>query len=107
MQEDGYLNYAMSPDYLGSALSNSAGGVVIGGTIGAGGGISFSNARRASDLTGNAQTYNINVGVVSISASFGEGGIFSVNAGLSAGASLDLSTYQISTTIVRLDVSGC
>lgn len=97
------------PGYGVSSPSSrpSTGGVVIGGTIGAGGGLAFSNARKANDLAGNAQTYNVNVGPISLSASFGEGGIFSVNAGLSLGASFAVSTYQTNTTVVYRDTRGC
>ncbi|MEP9359069.1 RHS repeat-associated core domain-containing protein [Sphingomonas sp. KR3-1] len=90
-----------------SGLYSTAGGIVAGFSLGAGGGISATNATSPGQLAGVAQTYNANVGVVSVSASFGENGIFSVNAGLSLGFSFDASTYQTNTTIVAQQKSGC
>jgi hypothetical protein len=99
--------YGISTPPTPSVFSGSAGGVVIGATIGADAGLVFSNARKADDLTGNAQTYNVNLGALSASASFGENGIFSVSAGPSVGFSFDVSTYVTSTTIVHRDTGGC
>ena len=93
------------PGYGASSVSTDRGGTVLGGTIGAEAGLILSNARRASDLAGNARTVNANIGPAAVSVSFGENGIFSISAGPSAGASFAVSIYDTDTEVLLGD--GC
>jgi hypothetical protein len=75
--------------------------MVMGAVGGAGAGfVVYSNATKASDLVGNATTWNVNVGIVGASLSFDDDGHVTVSVGLSKGQGLDVSQYQTKTKML-------
>lgn len=87
--------------------SDPKGTTILGAAAGWGGGISFSNATSPSDLTGRADTWNVNVLIFSGSISFGNGGIWSANAGLAKGVGLDVSNYTTNTQLLGSTKAYC
>lgn len=76
------------------------GTTILGGALGWGLGVSFSNAETPSDLTGLADTWNANFLIFSGSVSFGSGGIWSGSVGLAKGIGVDVSNYTTNTELI-------
>ena len=88
------------PGYGKTYPASRDGGSVLGGAVGGGVGVLFTNAKTPSDLVGNATTWNLNIGIVGASLSYDAAGHVVVTAGFSKGQGLDISKYPTKTTLL-------